>query len=132
MKTLNIAGLVILFYRNIATIKILNLKAVPLITGKKSKSDLCKKYYTSDYEDHLNSEEQENTEEEQHRKLRKNCNLCEKTVSGNYSEVFEDSTRHEKNRAQQRTHIIEVTSSSKILRNHNNKKFCDACNMWIL
>ena len=61
---------------------------------RKENCETCKiLYFTSDYENHLNSEADINTVQEQQSKIKLKCNLCDKSVVSKFWENHENSVR---------------------------------------
>ena len=79
---------------------------------------LKKNYIPTDFENHLNSEEQKRSREKKWKW--KKCSLCERNIFSNYLEKHENSNKHKMN--------MKTEPKVKIIK---RKKFCDICNIWI-
>ena len=86
-----------------------------LITGEKEIWTLQNILrFNKEYEDHLNSDVHQNTEQEQQSKIRMKGNLCDRSVSRVFGKKRKKSIRHKrsvKNR-DQRTHLTESPNRS--------------------
>ena len=101
------------------------------ITGAKTKCELCKIIHlTTFFHDQSLSEEPMNFEKEQRNEVKMKCNLRDRTVMRKIWEKHDISVRLKRIIKNQSTQLTESTSSQRV-RNNNNKRSCDLCNIWM-